>query len=128
MEGSPNNCPLTCVYNHNLDYGKIRKGWCLFEFNERGSCRRSNNCWFSHDIPDAVRENNEVRANIHETLNRIQKFRQLQQKGRLPILLKSQARSTITAHKQHFLGEPSGPALQGPQMFQGRGANNPRLN
>ena len=40
-------------------------------------------------------------------LNRIQKFRQGQQKGRLPIFLNSQASSTITAHKQPFLGEQS---------------------
>ena len=37
--------------DHELDFRKIKRGICLFEFFKKDSCSRKSNCHFTHQIP-----------------------------------------------------------------------------
>ena len=48
------NPGCTCSKSHNLDFDKIKRGTCQLYI--LGKCRRRENCWFSHEVPKSVRE------------------------------------------------------------------------
>ena len=52
-------CNSSCPLNHNLNQEKIKKGVCFHEFKKKGSCRRKQECWFSHEIPSNLRVDHE---------------------------------------------------------------------
>ena len=45
----------TCKKFHDLDFDKLRRGTCQLQLI--GQCRCRDNCWFSHEIPQCVKEN-----------------------------------------------------------------------
>lgn len=38
-----------CTERHDIDFTK--RGVCLYEYQEKGSCKRGSYCWFTHQIP-----------------------------------------------------------------------------
>ena len=103
-----NVCPGSCSQRHNLDFAKIRRGICFFEFAEKGSCKRSaEECWFTHDIPEVLRMDVETKYHISRSLDKIQKLRHKSQKNKLPVNIR------IFNHQQdNFLPQMQRPMLQ----------------
>ena len=58
----PGGCKMRhdCKKKHMLNFNRIRRGLCYLEFDQIGSCKRENNCWFTHEIPDIVRQDEAV--------------------------------------------------------------------
>ena len=67
--------PPTYPQKHDLDYSKIKKGICFFEFTEEGSCKRQSECWFSHEIPASLRDDTETIENVNKSMKRIHEYR-----------------------------------------------------
>ena len=98
-------CDDSCRKNHNLDYEKIGRGVCLFEFAEKDSCRRKNGtCWFSHEIPDEARYDMEIVGKLRGSLNKIQDYRESQNKKKLPIEIVIPENFDLNQEIDHFLG------------------------
>ena len=49
-----------CEKRHKLNFERIQNGLCFREFEKMGSCKRKNNCWFTHEIPDKIRREKEA--------------------------------------------------------------------
>ena len=62
-------CHQQCPLNHNLDWRKLNKGICFHEFKEENSCRRKENCWFSHEIPSCLRQDVDFRKYMKRMRN-----------------------------------------------------------
>ena len=48
-------CNPQCPLKYDLDWVRLNKGICFHEFKEQNSCRRKDQCWFSHEIPANLR-------------------------------------------------------------------------
>ena len=79
---------------HDLNFAKFEKGMCFFEFAEKGSCKRHDTCWFSHEIPDEVRNDRDTKMRTSEALKKIEELRRTKEKPKLPIKI----------HTEYFLG------------------------
>ena len=75
----------TCPHEHNLDYEKILKGVCFFEFSKKGSCKRGEDCWFTHEIPDQLRSDQQLVCMLSQSLSKVQKVRENNQRKKLPV-------------------------------------------
>ena len=50
----PGSCTrAACPFNHQFD--KTKPGVCIVDFERKGECRRGERCKFSHDTPQALR-------------------------------------------------------------------------
>ena len=52
FENGPNSC--TCDKFHNLKFERIKRGIC--HWYVLGKCRRGEDCWFTHEIPQSIKE------------------------------------------------------------------------
>ena len=93
-------CPSSCNRNHDLNFEKIKKGVCLFEFAEKGTCRRGHECWFSHEIPEELRKDKEMIQKMKNALDKIQAYRQSKNLPRLPVKIKD-AEEDTTPQEDH---------------------------
>ena len=59
-----------CNRLHTADRNKIRRGICVYEFKEENSCTYKN-CFFSHEFPSELRENEVMRKKVNETLQQM---------------------------------------------------------
>lgn len=117
FKSGKNACPQSCPHAHDLDYAKIHKGICFFEFFQKGSCKRSaDECWFTHEIPDQLRGDYQLNYELSQALSKIQVARQQAQKKRFPV--------NIPMYNQYqgpdnFLPPMQHPSLQGslPQTY-----------
>ena len=53
-----NACDGKCGLNHNIDYDKLGRGICCWEFE--GTCKRHDDCFFCHEIPPVARSDPRV--------------------------------------------------------------------
>ena len=56
--------------DHNLDWTKVKRGLCLFEFFKKGSCTRRNRCIFNHQIPIECLGDREITKTVLNSINR----------------------------------------------------------
>ena len=103
-------CPGSCPYDHNLDYAKIMKGICFFEFAKEGSCKRGNECWFTHQIPNQLRSDPQMLSLVSQSLGKIQLLRQNTQRKKLPVEITTPEQSQQVGN---FLPYQQRPVLQG---------------
>ena len=50
---------------------KKKRGVCVFEFNESGSCRYRNKCWHSHEFPPIVREDPDIKLHVASIMQKL---------------------------------------------------------
>ena len=106
-------CPDSCHNDHDLDFEKIKRGTCLFEFAEKKSCKRGDTCWFSHDIPDELRHSAAMREKMSNSLEKIQTYRQNKNLPKLPIKIETNTTNNNDLEEDeedyytvdHFLGQ-----------------------
>ena len=106
FSGDRRSCADSCNKNH-MDHESL-KGICLFEFARKGSCKRKDECWFSHDIPEEARNNPTIVEKLSHSLEKIQVFRENQNKKKLPIILNKTTEKTnlnIESEIEDFLGQ-----------------------
>ena len=65
-----------CQLSHDLDFRKVRKGVCFHEFRSAGSCHRKENCFFTHQIPQSLRDNEWMRKDVEKEEKRAKRKRQ----------------------------------------------------
>lgn len=106
-----NSCPHSCVKRHDINFEKVQRGMCFFEFAQKGTCKRSSEeCWFTHEIPEQIRKDPQIRYQMSQSLTKIQELRQQAHKKKLPV--------TIPMFNQYqnsnnFLQYMQRPVLQG---------------
>ena len=68
----PNSCKergCRSHKDHKLDFTKVRRGICLFEFFKKGSCSRKSKCHFTHKFPLQCLSNPAVTQSVLESIN-----------------------------------------------------------
>ena len=60
---------VACEYRHDIDFSK--RGICVYEYQRKGSCRRGQNCWFLHDIPEWYKNSDEGSCEMREKSRRM---------------------------------------------------------
>ena len=50
------SCTQDCPKRHELDFSRIKKGICHLYI--AGECRRGTNCWFTHEVPNSIKNDN----------------------------------------------------------------------
>ena len=77
----PGTCRSTqCSKIHNLDFVRIRKGLC--HHHVLGECKRKETCWFTHEIPQSIK-------NKGDTVKQAKDFVQKSTERRKPLDSKS---------------------------------------
>ena len=107
------SCSGTCHKNHDLDFEKIKKGVCLFEYAKKDSCRRGHTCWFSHEIPNELRQDASMREKMSRSLQKIQSYRESKELPKLPIKIETNENilqplvecDKVSNAIDHFLGQ-----------------------
>ena len=56
FHGGEGSCKAECTKHHNLDFERIKRGVC--HLYVLGKCYRQNKCWFTHEIPTSIKEDN----------------------------------------------------------------------
>ena len=126
----------SCPHEHNLNYEKILKGVCFFEFAKKGSCKRGEECWFTHQIPDKLRSDTQMVCMLSQSLSKIQQVRESNQRKKLPVEIRMPDQRNFLLPMQrpqlqgslptqtHQWSHPSSAAVQGYQPPWANYANN----
>ncbi len=99
FKAQTNSCPSSCKKKHEFDFDKVKKGICFFEFSEKGFCRRGDDCWFTHQIPDELREDRTLKHQIQAAVEKIQEFRKNKNQSKLPIKIQIDADEVLLSHR-----------------------------
>ena len=109
FKAGKNVCQATCSLKHDLDFSKIKRGVCFFEFARKGSCKRSAaECWFTHEIPEVLRTDYEMKYHVSRSLDKIQDMRQRSQRNKLPVTIRLYNQQA----EHNFLPQMQRPLLQ----------------
>ena len=71
-----------CEKRHKLNFERIQNCLCFREFEKMGSCKRKNNCWFTHEIPDKIRREKEAIEKIKILRSNIKRNKEERKKKR----------------------------------------------
>ena len=103
--GGKNSCrsrDCKIAKEHNLDWTKIKRGICLFEFFKKGSCTRRNHCHFNHQIPIECLSDRQITMSVLNNINRFNNKTRIAEVLGDEVVQTAIATSEITQQAQHF--------------------------
>ena len=75
FKNGPGKCPNgeKCQYEHDIDFKKVNRGICAFEFAEVGGCSYGEKCMFTHEFPHELRTDKQTEEDMNDVMRRIKK-------------------------------------------------------
>ena len=81
MEGYCEN--PKCERLHDINLRKVRRGICVYEFSDSGSCPYGARCMYTHDIPPEILKDPKVVSELAEKMREIKERKKPKQQQKL---------------------------------------------
>ena len=62
------SCTPECTKNHKFNFERLNRGVC--HLYVKGKCRRNERCWFSHEIPESLKKDDNIIQAAEEFVNK----------------------------------------------------------
>ena len=93
-----NACDGSCGLNHTINYDKLDRGICCWEFAAEDTCTRKEECFFCHEIPPIARTDQRVIEKVR--LSKLKATKRRSSNNSSPITPPEPLMSIVTNYEQ----------------------------